>query len=309
LTLSLVERASCPVCAAASRATLYRTPFTKPPLRDYLLGFYPGLSVAALARLEGWEYVLEDCSACGLIWQRFAPGDELLGLLYGAWSAGSGGLDRHDNLAYQQASVEEILLVLELVGRRPSEVSILDFGMGWGRWPRIAASLGCRASGVEFDLAAAESARTDGVVVLELDGLPAAAFDYVNSEQVFEHLVDPGDVLVLLARSLAPGGWLKINVPDGRRIRSLIRRPDWRAHKKARNSLNAVAPLEHLNCYGPRSLDALGERGGLRRVRPAARSYYASTVGLWPVGRLARGVARPLARRVHPGAAVFRHRA
>jgi len=302
-----VERAGCPVCGAASRGTLYRSPFSEPPLRDYLLAFYPAMPPADLALLDGAEYVLEDCSGCGLVWQRFAPGDDLLARIYGAWTAGSGGLGRHDTVAYQRATVEEILLVLELVGRRPSEVSVLDFGMGWGRWPRIAASFGCQASGVELDATAAESARAHGVTVLELEQLPSSAFDFVNSEQVFEHLVDPVAAVSALAAALAPGGWLKIAVPDGSRIRELIREPDWSAPKGTQRSLNAVAPLEHLNCFGARSLDVLAERAGLRRAQVGFRDYYASTVGIWPLRRLARGVARPFARRAHPGAAVFRH--
>jgi SAM-dependent methyltransferase len=266
----LVERERCPACEETSRRTLYRASFLTPPLRDYLVGFYPQLPSEDLALLAECEYVLEECSACGLIWQRFAPGRQLLVRIYGTWAAAaSGGPLRHDTLAYQRAAVEEILLALELAGRPPSQVSVLDFGMGWGRWPRVAAAFGCRAAGVEVDDTAAAFAGAHGVEVFALEELPERSFDFVNCEQVFEHLVDPRSSLAALSRSLAPDGWLKLGVPDGRRVRRLIRNPDWAAPKGTRRSLNAVAPLEHLNCFTVRSLDLLAERSGLRRVPPA----------------------------------------
>jgi len=227
--------------------------------------------------------------------------------MYGSWQRIDGGIERHDNLRYQQATAEEILLVLELLQRRPGEITVLDFGMGWGRWPRFAAAFGCRAFGVELGDPQVEFARRQGVEVLALEELPDAMFDFVNCEQVFEHLVEPHITLARLSRSLAGGGWLKINVPSGDRIAGLLRDPDWLAARGSRRSLNPVAPLEHLNCFTRRALDVLGERSGLRRQAPGATKQYAATIGLWPPKRLARAIARPPLRRLAPGATYFRH--
>ncbi len=245
--------------------------------------------------------MLEECARCSLVWQRFAPDGDLLVELYESWAAEDGGLERHDDVAYHRAAAEEVLLALELTGRRPSEVSVLDFGMGWGRWPRLAAAFGLRAYGVELSRAQAAYAAAQGVTVLTLDALPEATFHFINSEQVFEHLVEPRETLQRLARSLVPGGWLKLAVPDGSGIARRLQEPDWSSR-----SLNPVAPLEHLNAFGPRSLAELGRQAGLRRVRPPATAFYASTIGLWPPRRLARGAARPVVRRVAPGATFFR---
>ena len=303
----LVERPRCPVCAGAPAETLYRCRFDAPPIRDYLFRSYPGFDEDELGALAQGEYVLERCGTCSLIWQRFAPSEPLLERIYGAWRRIDGGVERHDNLHYQQATAEEILLLLELVQRRPSDVTVLDFGMGWGRWPRFAAAFGCRAFGVELGESQVEFARGQGIEVLVLEELPPAAFDFVNCEQVFEHLVEPRQTLEQLSRSLAVDGWLKINVPNGRPIPARLRTPDWSAPRGSKRSLNPVAPLEHLNCFNQRSLDALGEQVRLRRQAPGLTRQYASTIGLWPPRRLARAVARPPLRRLAPGATYFRH--
>ena len=203
------------MCDSSPGRTLYRCRFEDQPIRDYLLGFYPGFDDADFAMLAGGELVIEECAHCACVWQRFAPGDELLTTLYESWAAGDGGLERHDDLAYHRAAAEEVLLALGLAGRRPSEVSVLDFGMGWGRWPRLAAAFGMRAYGVELSATQAAYADTQGVTVLALDELPDETFHFINTEQVFEHLVEPRQTLQRLARSLAPGGWIKIAVPDG----------------------------------------------------------------------------------------------
>ncbi len=289
------------MCASPPGRTLFASRFAEPPIRDYLLRFYPGLEESDLALLADGELVLEECPRCALVWQRFAPAGELLLTLYESWAGASGGLERHDDVAYHRSAAEEVLLALELADGRPSEVSVLDFGMGWGRWPRLAAAFGMDAYGVELSTTQASYAAAQGVHVVALEDLPDARFQFINSEQVFEHLVAPRETLQRLARSLAPGGWIKIAVPDGSEIARRLQEPDW-----SNRSLNPVAPLEHLNAFGPRALVELGRQAGLRRAQPSPAALYASTIGLWPPKRLARGVSRPLLRRVTPGAAFFR---
>jgi SAM-dependent methyltransferase len=297
----LVERPTCPVCGSPPGRTIYACAFADPPIRDYLIRFYPSFTEVDLALLTPGELVLEECSRCFAVWQRFAPTGDLLSRLYEDWAADGGALERHDDAAYHRAAAEEILLVQALAGKRPSEIAVLDFGMGWGRWPRLAAAFGMDAYGIELSRHQSEYASSQGVKVLTLEELPPARFDFVNTEQVFEHLVDPRGTLQALARSLAPGGWLKIAVPDASGIAQRLERPDWSSR-----ALNPVAPLEHLNAFGGRALEELGRQAGLRLARPPLAAYYASTIGLWPPRRVARGVGRPLARRVSPGAAFFR---
>ncbi len=43
---------------------------------------------------------------------------------------------------------------------------------------------------------------------------------------------------------------------------------DWTADKKSPNSLNAIAPLEHINCFNGFALQKLIELCGLKRVYP-----------------------------------------
>lgn len=254
------------------------------------------------------EYVLERCGTCTLVWQRFAPSDELVDEMYGKWSRDDEGLARQDTLSFHRSAAEEILLVLELAGRAPSTISVFDFGMGWGRWARMAGAFGCKSYGLDLPGPQVDYAESQGVEVVRFEDLDRLRFDFVNCEQVFEHLVDPYAALARLASSLAPDGWIKINVPEGAEIERRLQSPDWTAGRRTAGSLVAVAPLEHLNCYNRRSLETLAERVGLRPARPPLSAVYAATIGLWPPQRLARGLARPPLRRIAPRAVPNRAR-
>jgi hypothetical protein len=176
------------------------------------------------------------------------------------------GLHERRGYAFQ---VEEML---KYFARHPSSVHVLDYGMGWGSWLQMAQAYGCRVSGAELSVVRAESA-LPGVEVLPTDGLPTEVFDFINTEQVFEHLVDPFETGTRLVGALRPGGLLRISVPNGQRIRSLLEAPDWFAPKRSPCSLNPVAPLEHLNCFTHDALTRFGHQLGLRLFRYPTRQF------------------------------------
>jgi SAM-dependent methyltransferase len=145
--------------------------------------------------------------------------------------------------------------------------------MGWAMWARVAQLLGCKSYGTELSLPRVHYARKCGVEVLQLDSLPPERFDFVNTEQVMEHLPDFRTAADRLARSLRPGGILKISVPsaDG------IERTLWKLqHGRALTDAEFVPiqPLEHVNSFTARSLFKFSAGLGLKQVRPTLRQRY-----------------------------------
>ena len=272
-----VERRTCPACGAGGSSTIYDAPYQDPPLSTYLIDFYGDEQGRAMvSELEGIRFVLRECPACGLVYQRHAPDEETVRLLYDRWIDAGAALerDRAQGVARFAENAQELLQIVSALGRSPAELRVLDFGMGWGRWLQTASALGCQVAGSEVSEARLAHAERLGLQVVSWDEIPDGAFDLINSEQVFEHLVDPIGVGRHLASGLAPGGVLKICVPNGADILRRLRVMDWTAPKFTRNSLNDVAPLEHLNCFAPRSLAALGLQMGLEPFLIPLSSYY-----------------------------------
>jgi SAM-dependent methyltransferase len=257
----LEARRLCPVCAAEASPPFFSSPFDDEPVQGYLEGFYGGR--LDQSPLVGHKFELCRCGDCGLVFQRWVPNDELLADLYGPVAgadpnevASNRGLDVR--LGYQH----DIERVVRHFGP-PRPVRVLDFGAGTGLWLQMAAALGCDTTACEFAATAADRLCSLGHETVLLADVESERFDFINSEQVFEHLVEPRAALAHLTRALRSGGVLRISVPDGSDIEKRLTLGDWSAPKGTAASLNCVAPLEHLNCFDHASLTRLASEVGL----------------------------------------------
>lgn len=261
--MDLVERTQCPLCRQNAVGSFLTLPFADGPIAEYLRAHYE--SRLDPSRLRGARYELVDCPRCTLVFQRWVPAREALNELYEDLQ----GRDREEislrrGLDVRLRYAYDIERLVRYSGKPPAEVSVLDFGAGTGLWLDMAAALGCRTTAAELSASAARDLASIGHRVTTLEQLGEASVDYVEAEQVFEHLVDPREVITALAGALRPGGILRISVPNGTGIRARIPDGDWSAPKGSRESLEPVAPLEHLNCFNHRSLLWLARAAGLR---------------------------------------------
>jgi SAM-dependent methyltransferase len=270
-----VERKACPVCASRRLRELYRAPYSEPRISAYVESRFGASPAFDRSMLEGATYILRECEACGLIFQVEIPGPELMDLVYEKWIDPQKALHRRQGqLRFRGRIALELMTIAEFLGRSPEAIRVLDFGMGWGYWTRIAQGFGFQVFGYEVAESRVEHAQRAGVTVLSTEDLAGRTFDFINTEQVFEHLPDPFGSAGQLAALLGEDGILKISVPNGIRMRRRLRDPDWAAGSDSRASLGTVAPLMHINCFTHRTLVRLGRRAGLRRVPRPARLLY-----------------------------------
>jgi SAM-dependent methyltransferase len=263
------SRASCPACGSGVRGIIAELPYDSPPISVHLREFYannPGCDFAALA---GATFRLADCRDCQCIYQVDLPDAAYLEHFYArglyGTPAAQGPLD-----PYQvEQSVRELMMVVRFLQPRVPRPRVLDFGTGDGAWARLAAAAGTQAHACDLSTHAFPQLGRLGITCHPPGELPAATFDLINTEQVFEHLAAPLAELERLARALKPGGVLKIGVPWDAQLRTKLAAPDWLAPKNSPASLNAVAPIEHLNHFEPQSLVRLAARAGLWPLEPA----------------------------------------
>lgn len=294
-----VVRDRCPACGSQQFREVYRAGFTQNPIRGYLESFYASVGRVELEYLEGADYVLCDCSRCGLIFQREILGDFLMGKLYGEWIDPQKALEQHrhtDGLESYSYMAQEVMQILAHIGKNPTELRVLDFGMGWGQWIQMAKAFGCQVYGSELSQDRIAHAEANGVKVVGWDEIPRQRFDFINTEQVFEHLPNPAETLQHLQRGLEPGGLLKISVPTATDIEARLRRMDWSAPKGSRNSLNPVAPLEHVNFFRRHTFGKLAELSGMREVFIPLKTQYQYTTKWSGLRRIAKNLALPLHR-------------
>ena len=249
-------RRTCPVCTSDKLRQIYSSPYDVDPVRGYLVNSYASMHGAVeFEYLEGATYTLCECERCGLIFQKDIPNDQLMERLYEHWIDPRGAFEGHlqsDDLGHYAEYAQDVMQLVAFVGRVPATVSVLDFGMGWGRWATMAKAFGCDAYGSELSEERVAYAQANGIKVVDWDDIPAHGFDVINADQVFEHIPNPLETLNHLKKGLAPGGIIKIDVPRPADIDRTLAVMDWTAAKYSKNSLNDVAPLEHINCFGSR---------------------------------------------------------
>lgn len=263
------QRDVCPACGSRNVKQVYSSPLGEPPVSDYLRDFYAPQGGVEFDYLKGADFILDECLGCGLIYQRLVPNGQLSKLLYEKWIDPSKAFQLYHltkGIDYYAELAGEIAMIIRYFGPNPDELSLFDFGMGWGDWCKMAQAYGCDAHGAELCRSQIEYAKRFGVCTIDYEDIPRYEFDFINTEQVFEHISNPLQTLTYLSRALKPDGIVKISVPNGWDIKRRLRTMDWTAPKDSYNSLNLVSPLEHLNCFDHHSLVNMAGIAGLLLV-------------------------------------------
>jgi SAM-dependent methyltransferase len=237
-----------------------------PPISTYLKNHYSPQGRIDPVDFGEVDFVLDECESCGLVYQRLIPNDSLMKKLYEEWIDSE--TSRHSTLSawpveYFSNLAREMNLLVRHFGTVPSALEFFDFGMGRGDWCRMAKAHGCSVYGHEISQPLIDNAKASGIRTLGWEEIPGRRFDVINLDQVLEHVSDPRGILEYLCGSLKPKGLMKVCVPDGEDIRRRLRIGDWKAPKGSRNSLNPVAPMEHINCFTRSSMVRMADLAGL----------------------------------------------
>ena len=266
MPVGFVAREACPLCESeGEQRLLCEVAWDAPPMAQFLQRFYAGR--VSPDELAGAAYRVASCTRCGFVYQRDILDAAGMQVLYGQWIDADASLKRKEAAAarlYKRDSGQAKTLRRMMSGLRRAP-RVLDFGMGWGFWCRAARDQGLEVCGFELSARRREYARGMGIDVIDELPSPGAHFDCVYSSQVFEHLPDPRGMLESLCARLAPGGLVYLRVPDGRGAARRLARQGWSPQ------IDALHPLEHINCFSRRTLIALAARAGLEPASPPLR--------------------------------------
>jgi 2-polyprenyl-3-methyl-5-hydroxy-6-metoxy-1,4-benzoquinol methylase len=293
-----IERKKCPVCLSETFTTFYQSAYDNPPVKDYLIDFYSSQGKIEFEYLEGATYALCNCKKCGSVFQRDIPNNFLMERLYKHW------LDpdiiykseQKVELPFYTRCAQEIMQIIAYFKKEPSGLCFLDFGMGWGRWALIAKAFGCDSYGYELSEACIKNARSHGIKVIKWQEIANHQFDFINTEQVFEHIPEPGIALNHLRLALKQGGILKISVPTANNIKRRLKKMDFKVSKGKRMSVNPVAPLEHINYFRRTSIIKMAENAGMKEVFIPLNIQYRFTTDWSSAEKIFKNLYLPLAK-------------
>lgn len=313
----LERRDSCPACGGSDHVTLLEAPYSDQQVFDFLCAYYRHAGVESVRnQLGDGTLAILECAVCGLMYQRDIPNQDFMQEIYARWVIEGDELAPTakpldvEHYAYLASEVLHLLTEQRLIVGSERRLRVLDFGMGWSTWLQFARSFGATVYGADLSEPKIAFARSLGIPVLSLAEISAMRFDLICTEQVFEHVPHPASLLETLAASLAPSGYLKISVPPGRTVKALLSRWRWKDAITRQDELMPVQPLEHINCFTSRSLDAFAARHGLERAPISPWRAIACSFGWLSARSALKNVLRPLYRfALKKGTyAVYRHR-
>jgi len=254
----MIERLQCPICRQAA-APVFARPYSHAALQAIV-------SRAGLgAKLDGKAYEIRRCPACDLWFQTWVMEDAELECWYSPPRDRASFMEEigRQRLHWFAHLTEEILVMRQLVAE-PVPV-VLDFGCNWGKWASMALAHGCEVFAVDVNRDAAAFCASRGIRMLGYDELPGLRFDFVNVDQVAEHLGDPLNVVRHLAACVKPGGFLKLATPGNARLPRQLGDAQARRDDSVLDAatLDSLLPLEHVNLFTGRSLVALARAAGL----------------------------------------------
>ncbi len=293
------ERRTCPACEFGESSTLFCAPFKDARIRKFLERKFND-PTAILKSLGDAEYELRRCRRCTLVYQRNVLTDQYLTLLYGTWLLEGDAEPELSKVSLAPSEhvlyANELLMVGRFFGRPHQLIRLLDYGLGRGWWCRMATALGFEALGTDLAPGLVAEARSQGIAAIDLEQLAEERFDFINTEQVLEHVSRPLDIVRQLRGSLKSGGVIKVSVPDGRDIERRIPLMDWSAPRNDRRYLMPATPLIHVNTFNRDSIRAMGRAAGLSVVSWPLRWDY-SLLDATQLKTLGKSLLRPLYRR------------
>lgn len=255
-------RESCPCCSHNNFEPLISIPYSDPRISRFISNYYE--ERVPLEEFSSYDYKIVKCNNCTLLYQQAILNDKYMFLLYEEWISAKQSLCKKQtaDLQLYATYARELEAMCLHLKKAPHEIDILEYGSGWGFWANVAKAYGFNVTGIEISHSRTQFAKLNGLNILpSIQDCGANQYDYIYSNQVFEHVSHPGETLNNLAKLLKPGGIIYIQVPNGRGMQHKLLRESWEAGK------DALHPLEHINCFNRKSLLTLAQQAGLS-LRP-----------------------------------------
>lgn len=303
--MSLTHRKQCPACnnkTKKNQKTIFSCSYDKEPIKSYMEEFYKEKGEYDSSLLSKETYEIIECSNCGLVYQKNIPDDTLCDAIYNKFISSEYEKklieDKETAAQFRMYSNELLSLVnlvldrkrkellnnkneltqeqleSELSNIKPSNLKILDYGMGYAKWAKILKAMGCDVYGLEITPEKIKLAKSYGIKVLSYEDINGDKynnyFDIIHTEQVFEHLNEPNETLKLLSKLLKNdnSSIIKISVPPIRKTNTKLKQQkDKFFNINKQKQVMPISPLEHINCFTKKSLLELAKNNNLKEVK------------------------------------------
>ena len=257
----MIERKWCPISGENSDV-IFSSSYSAPELQKYI-------SVLSEPKIViDKSYEIRYCKKSDFYFQTWVLDNIEILDLYNPSSKPDRFFNEIENKKLHAFShlTEEILVMRQLIQNRMPIV--LDYGSSWGKWASMALAYGCDVYAVEVDSLAADFCKSRGIKLITHQQIKEYKFDFINVDQVMEHLNDPKETALNLTQSLKSGGFMKWSTPQSNTIQKQLisAERDGFYYIFEGKRLKDLEPLVHVNLFSNYSLKYLAKTVGLECV-------------------------------------------
>lgn len=205
---------------------------------------------------ENQKHRLGKCLSCNMIFVTNSDEIDMSNKAYVSWVPDSD----EDAMTPEKLQINQN--ILDFAAKyMPSNAQILDYGAGYCGFLRIAKSAGYKVEGINPCIYLADWSRKklgiDVHAVFGQDFEPGKEYDFIMSDQTFEHLEEPVKDLKKLHNLLKKNGFAYINVPNYWGYRRLI------------HGIKHLKDVMHYNYFTPKTLSTMCSKNGFRIIKVA----------------------------------------
>ena len=248
--MSLNTRNSCPACKEIKLKIIFSLPYNSKKMISFLEKYYKGL--VPIYKLDGFEYKLIECQNCSLIYQEQIPNKKFSQELYENY------IDKEDSLLkksrYEQKYYKklhyEINLIKGFLKKKNDEVSILDYGAGWGFWLKFFKKNNFNVYAYEVSETRINFLKKNNIQLISDVINTDIKFDFIYSEETFEHITYPKETLINLSKILKFGGFIMLRFPSSFLFK-------YRLNNSYKPTNDCAHPLEHINLLKRKSFEKM----------------------------------------------------
>ena len=244
--MSLIIRTCCPACKSREFKKLFSLPYKSEKISNFINHYYK--SYIKSSSLDGHEYNLLQCLNCNLIFQEQIPDDQFSKDLYEKFIDPNESLSKKNDFdnKFRKKLSFEMQLIKNLFKKDEKDISILEFGAGWGFWSKHAQNSGYKVSAFEVSEKRIDFMKNNNVNVVSNLNNHNLKYDLIYSEETFEHISHPKDTIIELSQLLSKGGFIFLRFPSAFLFKSKL-------NKNYVPTSDCAHPLEHINIFCKKS--------------------------------------------------------
>ena len=250
-------RTKCPLCNSKRTKILFMKKFneikTNLFFSKHLNKNFP------MKILDDNFYKIAECQICGIIFQSNILNKKYNEKFYDEYIDHENIiLNKNFHKLNENFYNKEVKLLEKIYGNK--KINILEFGAGMGSWVTAMKNSGFKnIFAIEISKQRRKILKKNKIKCFSKLEKINKKFDFIYSDQTFEHLTEPGKTIKKLIKLLKKNGYILFKIPPGRFLKSKL-------NNKYKAQKDEAIPLEHINIFTNDTIRFIAKKYNLKKA-------------------------------------------